>query len=62
MATTEEIKQYRKAMAAWGKAYADWQLAHPERDGLQELCDLKNGVITAESTGGDHPPVPPPIP
>ncbi len=52
---------FQKEMVAWAKELAAWIVAHPDRDWLKELCDLKNGVTTAE-TGGDHPPVPPPIP
>ncbi len=53
---------FQKAMVAWAKELATWILEHPDRDWLQELCDLKNGATATGSTGGDHPPVPPPIP
>ncbi len=57
MATPKEIKDYRKAMQAWGKACADWQLAHPELNLMEELCKVQT-----EDSGGEHPPTPPPNP
>ena len=56
------LTDFQKAMVAWAKELSKWIIEHPDRDWLKELCDLKSGEVTAESSGGDHPPVPPPIP
>jgi len=53
-----EKKEYKKAMLAWAKEVAKWQIENPERDWATELF----GVVSAEDSGGSNPPQPPPKP
>lgn len=50
-------QEYKKAMVAWAKELAKWQLAHPDRDWKTEL--LSDVTTQDEGTGGDRPPRPP---
>lgn len=51
-------KKYVKAMQAWGKEIALWQLANPDKDWLDELIKVKAEGL--DDGGGSNPPPPPP--
>ena len=53
-----ENQQYKKAMVAWAKEVAKWQIENPTRDWATELF----GVTSADDDGGSNPPSPPPKP
>ncbi len=51
-------QEYKKAMVAWAKEVAQWQIDNPEKDWATSLF----GVETEDDGGGSNPPTPPPKP
>lgn len=51
-------QEYKKAMVAWAKEIAKWQIQNPDRDWATALF----GVETQDGGGSNPPPPPPPPP
>lgn len=51
---------YKKAMVAWAKEVAEWQIRNPDKDWATELFGATS--TSDADNGGDRPPLPPPKP
>ncbi len=50
--------EYKKAMVAWAKEIAKWQIQNPTKNWATELF----GVTSSDDGPGTNPPPPPPPP